>query len=81
MAHKTKIVEYKRLSNEQFAVRIRCCDHEGTDHWHTMAFVHDPTQRAANLEKVRDLVAQRHESEKQTEAEFTALVGHEKEHE
>jgi len=75
MSHSTEIIEYKKLSNGQFAVRIRCCGNESTDHWHTMVFLHDPVERAANLEKIKQLVADQHEAARQTESEFIGKMG------
>jgi hypothetical protein len=67
MAHSTEIVAWKKLSNGQHSVCIRCCGDEGTDHWHSMSVVTpqgQPVDRAlrdVNLAAVRSFVASQHE--------------------
>lgn len=80
MPHTTEIVEYKKLSNGQFSVLIRCCGNSSTDHWHTMAFVADPIQREQNLNAEREKVAMEHEAAITGEAAALGLMGNKQEH-
>lgn len=80
MSHTTEIVKYEKLSNAQFSVVIRCCGHEDTDHPHTMAFLADPVQRAANLAEVHKFVAAQHEAALSTAVEFADKAGVPTEH-
>ena len=36
MEHTAKTIEFKQLSDGALAVRVRCCDDETTDSWHTV---------------------------------------------
>lgn len=80
MTHLTEIVGYKKLSDEQFSVLIRCCGNASTDHWHTMTFVADQSQREINLNLERDKVAARHQAAVEGEGVAIALMGHTQDH-
>lgn len=85
MAHNTELVAWKKLSNGQHAVCIRCCGDEGTDHWHGMNLMAtdangilqpvDPTQRDANLAEMHKFVAAQHEEMQKTAQQFLDKAG------
>lgn len=75
MSHKTEIVDYKKLANDQFAVLIRCCDDHL--HWHTMhsSVVIDPQKMADSIGWARNLAAENHEASVRAEEKLKAMIG------
>lgn len=63
MAHSTEVVEYKKLSNGQFSVKIRCCGNASTDWTHTMAadVAADSVKRATSIDAARVNASNLHE--------------------
>lgn len=82
MAHTTEIVAYKKLSDGQFAVCVRCCDDTDHDSWHTVdaTTLLDPEKYAASLDAHRDKVATGHAVAVQAEEIAKRLVGEKKSH-
>lgn len=80
MAHVTEIVEYKKLSDSEFAVLIRCCD--GHLHWHTMhsSVVNEEAKLQESVEWARNLAAANHDAALQAEKALKELTGSKKEH-
>lgn len=78
--HTTEIVEFRKINDEQYSVLIRCCGNSATDHWHTMAYLADKTQRMANLDVERQKVAERHAAAIEAHAEAIDLMGDTQEH-
>jgi hypothetical protein len=57
--HEVKIVEIKELSDELVSYRLRCCDDQLSDSWHTVSVAianHD-----ASLAERKQDIAARHE--------------------
>ena len=70
MKHLTEIIEYKKLSNGQFAFCVRCCGNASTDNWQTMAasVMAVKKQRDALIKKLRVRVSEEHELALKAEA-------------
>lgn len=82
MAHETEVVAYKKLSDGQFSVCVRCCGDEIHDSWHTVdaTIMLDPVKYSASLDAHRDRVATNHEVAIQAEEIAKKLVGQKKAH-
>lgn len=82
MAHTTEIVAYKKLSDGQFALCVRCCNDTMHDSWHTVdaTVMLDPVKYAASLDAHRDKVAASHEVAVQAEEVAKRLIGEKKNH-
>lgn len=57
--HNVQIVEVKELSDELVSYRLRCCEDELSDSWHTMSVHID--DHSASLEERKQEIAARHE--------------------
>ena len=77
MSHTTELVGYKKLSNGQFAVCIRCCGNPASDSWHAMAasVMAVKKQRDASIKKQRVRVSEEHENSLKAEAAAVELMG------
>lgn len=75
MSHTTEIVEYRKLSDSEFAVCIACCGEHL--HWHTMhaSVVVDPEKKDASILQARELAATNHEAAVKAEEHLKSLVG------
>jgi len=82
MSHQTEVVGYKKLSNGQVSVCIRCCGQESTDSWHSMlvAVAGDPAKRQASIDEARTRVAEEHELAQKSEQAAIELMGEKKDH-
>ena len=80
--HETEIVEYKKLSDGQFAVKVRCCGDEQHDSWHTVdaKVLLDPAAYVASLSAHRARVATDHQASILAENVLKALVGKKESH-
>lgn len=77
MKHTTEVVEYKKLSNGQFAICVRCCGNAGTDSRQTMvaSVMAVKKQRDALIKKLRARVSEEHELALKAEAAAVELMG------
>lgn len=78
--HSTEIVDYVQLSNNQFAIVLRCCgEHE---HRHTMdaLVINDPEKLAASIEWAHRETAKNHEAALQWQQRLEAAKGQKVEH-
>lgn len=82
MNHKTKILEYRKLSDGQFAVKIQCCDDEQHASWHTMhaSVASDDESRLVSIGNHRQRVADLHDHALKAEAAIKQHIGEEIEH-
>lgn len=82
MTHTTEVVEYKKLSNGQFAVIIRCCGNASTDWSHTMAaeVASDSTRRTASLDTARGACSALHQHALDAEAALLSEMGATQDH-
>lgn len=80
MAHTTEIIEYRKLSDCEFAVCIKCCDDHL--HWHTMhsSVVNDDGKLSGSLELARGLAAENHEAAIQAEVKIKSMIGAKAQH-
>lgn len=78
--HTTEIIDFKKLSDSEFAVLIKCCDDHL--HWHTMhsSVVNDETKQIASLQWARNIAAENHEAAIQAEAKIKTLIGSKVDH-
>jgi hypothetical protein len=77
MTHTVEVAAYKKLSNGQVAVCLRCCNSPATDHWHTMgvSVAADPVAREASIGSQRVFVSQQHDDALKAEAAAFAELG------
>jgi hypothetical protein len=77
MPHDTKIVEYKKLSDGQFAVSVSCCDEPAQISWLTVdaSIVIDPVKFQAALDGHIERVVLAHEGALQADTTLAGLVG------
>ncbi len=82
MTHTTEIVAYKKLSNGQMAVVIRCCGDASAEWTHTMAaaVLADPAKRSASIDAARQLAVKAHQERMDAEAAAVELMGEQVEH-
>lgn len=76
MAHISKVVEWREVSNGQIAVKIRCCDDPSTDHWHTMAsqVAADNGRLMSSLATAHSLVTDQHDKHTKAKENLKKLV-------
>lgn len=77
MNHTVSIVDYKKLSNGQFAIMTQCCGDAQHTSWHTMdasVIIDDPKYQASIAEHC-DMVATHHEAAIVAEQTLKELVG------
>ena len=81
--HTTEIVEFKKLSNGQFAICIRCCGNPSTDSWHTMAadVMATSKKKKESVGLAQKKVAKEHDDAIKAEAAAIELMGAKEEHE
>jgi hypothetical protein len=74
--HKTSIVAYRKLSNGQFAVLVRCCSDAGSDSWLTVAaeVAANPSRLKISLGGHHASVADLHDASQRAEENIKALV-------
>lgn len=62
--HQTEIVAFKKLSNGQFSLCLRCCGNPSTDSWHTVAasVMASPKKRKESIKFAKERVAKEHEN-------------------
>jgi hypothetical protein len=60
--HKVQLIEKKPLSNGQLAYKLRCCNNESTDSWHTLTVTPGMTAEdiSAEVEEKKQLCSQQH---------------------
>jgi hypothetical protein len=82
MGHKTKILEYRKLSDGQFSVLIQCCDDEQHTSWHTMhaSVASDDAKRNASIHGHRERIAELHEHAIKAERSLRESIGEEIDH-
>ena len=82
MTHTVEVAQYKKLSNGQVSLCLRCCGNASTDHWHTMdvSVASDPEKRAASLEPIRAFISQQHDAAIKAEAGALAELGNISQH-
>ena len=83
MTHTTEIVGYKKLSNGQMNVVIRCCGDPSTDWNHTMAaeVLATPEKRSKSIDAARQLAVKAHQERVDAEAAAVSLMGESVDHE
>ena len=81
MKHTAEVVEYKKLSNGQFSVLIRCCANPSTDSWHTMAaeVLADKKKRKESISSAMLRVAKQHEDAMKASEAGVEMMGESKE--
>lgn len=82
MGHKTKLLEYRKLSDGQFSVLIQCCDDAAHTSWHTMhaSVAADDEARTASIGAHRARIAELHAHALHAEAAIQKHIGEEIEH-
>lgn len=77
MNHQVQTIDYKQLSDQQFAICSQCCGEKIYTNWHTMhsQVVSDPDKRAASIAFHQSYVAENHEAGIAAEATIKTLVG------
>ena len=90
MPHQTQIVEYRKLSDSEFAVLIRCCGEceqckspaSGGKctchlHWHTMhaSVINDPARLEGSLSWAHSSAAQNHAAAVRAQAALEEAIG------
>lgn len=73
MEHQVQVVEVKELSDELVSYRLRCCDDELSDSWHTMSvhvLDHDESLGARMQE-----IAARHQRKHAWREKYARLAG------
>ena len=77
MSHRVEILEYRQISDGQFAMLGRCCGNDIHRSWHTMAssVVADPEKHRASVDWFCQRIASEHEAALQAENKLKTLVG------
>lgn len=73
--HTTEVVEYKKLSNGQYAYCIRCCGNASTDSWQTLDAATPEADRATAIQAAHARVAQEHQAAMDAQSEVAAQMG------
>jgi hypothetical protein len=76
-SHAVELLEYRKLSDGQFAVLGRCCGDDMHRSWHTMgsAVVVDADKMSNSISWFTDRIANQHEAAMQADAVLKTLVG------
>lgn len=76
-SHTVEIVDYRQLSDGQFAVAIRCCGNKMHTSWHTMVaeVVNDSARMETSILEQFQRVAALHEAALKSHANLQKLVG------
>lgn len=77
MSHTVHILEFKKLSDGQFAIKTCCCGNEQHVSWHTMdaSVLIDDAKREASITEHCAMMAQHHAAAVTAEAHLEKLAG------
>src|ERR1700743_3784612 len=75
--HVVEILEYRKLSDGQFAVLGRCCGDDMHRSWHTMGspVVIDADKMNSSINWFTDRIANQHEAPLQADVALQSLIG------